>query len=92
MAQLTRTDGRKIRKRREDLRMTIAQVVAKLAEHGTPRHRDHIYRIETSSKQPSVELLDALEQLLEVERGAFAPDPPKRRRRATAEPVGGGRA
>lgn len=91
MAQLTRTDGTKIRARRELLRMTIAQVVAKLAEIGTPRHRDTIYNIE-NGKQPSIPLLAALEQVLEVEPGAFAPDPPKRRRRKSAEPVGGGRA
>lgn len=84
MAQLTRTDGTKIRRRREDLRLTVDQVVAKLAEHGTTLNPASLSNIELNHRQPSIPLLAAIERVLGVEPGAFDQDPPKRKRKKTA--------
>lgn len=86
MAQLTKVDGLKIRARREELELTVADVVSLLAKQEKRTvHPDHLRNIELGHKQPGVKLLGALCRVLSSNRADFLAD------QATAEPVKAGR-
>ncbi|MEV4458502.1 hypothetical protein [Microbispora sp. NPDC049633] len=88
MAQLTKVDGRKLRRRREELELTVNDVVQALAEREKRTiHPDHLRNIELGHKQPGVKLVGALCRVLSSNRSEFLADPAD----AVAESAGAGR-
>lgn len=82
MPQL-QADGKKIRRIRTRLDISVNELVAALAEHqGLPRHPDYIRNIELGHKQPSAELLGGIARVLGVSRDQLlASSKPKLKRR-----------
>ncbi|MEV1201688.1 helix-turn-helix domain-containing protein [Microbispora rosea] len=76
MAQLTKVDGRKLRQRREELELSVDDVVQALAKREKRSiHPDHLRNIELGHKQPGVKLFGALCRVLSSNREAFLADP-----------------
>jgi hypothetical protein len=76
MAQLTKVDGRKLRQRREELELTVNDVISLLAEREKRSiHPDHLRNIELGHKQPGIKLLGALCRVLSSKRKDLLADP-----------------
>lgn len=69
MAQLTKIDGRKIRKRREDLLLSVKRAAELIG-----CHPDTLRNIQLGHRQPSIELLARILDVLEADIDDFRLD------------------
>jgi transcriptional regulator with XRE-family HTH domain len=76
--QLTRADGYKMRKLREEADLTVEELLRALEEkEGIKRNASTIYNAELGHSQPGFKLLNAIARVLGVPREALLADEPE---------------